>query len=103
MIAKITIIETRLPLGRIHPSITNHEQDAYETGVSEKGTNMPFESRQITNICRKEGIAPSIYYKWSKAFLAAGKRQLSGDTVDVLDFIDIFIGDFLRTNKDYKN
>jgi transposase len=35
----------------------------------------------IANICRKEGIAPSIYYKWSKAFLAAGKRQLSGDTV----------------------
>jgi len=28
---------------------------------------------------------------------------LSGDTVDVLDVIDIFIGDFLRTNKDYKN
>jgi transposase len=32
----------------------------------------------IANLCRKEGIAPS---KWSKAFLAAGKRQLSGDTV----------------------
>ena len=30
----------------------------------------------IANICRKEGIAPSIYYKWSKAFLEAGKRQL---------------------------
>ena len=35
----------------------------------------------IANICRKEGIAPSIYYKWSKAFLEAGKRQLSGDTI----------------------
>ena len=35
----------------------------------------------IANICRKEGIAPSIYYQWSKTFLAAGKRQLSGDTV----------------------
>lgn len=35
----------------------------------------------ITNICRKEGIAPSIYYKWSKAFLEAGKRQLNGDTI----------------------
>lgn len=33
------------------------------------------------NICRKEGIAPSIYYKWSKAFLEAGKRQLNGDTI----------------------
>jgi len=35
----------------------------------------------IANICRKEGIVPSIYYKWSKAFLEAGKRQLSGDTL----------------------
>jgi len=35
----------------------------------------------IANICRKEGIAPSIYYKWSKSFLEAGKRQLNGDTI----------------------
>jgi len=34
----------------------------------------------IANICRKEGIAPSIYYKW-KAFVEAGKRQLHGDTI----------------------
>ena len=35
----------------------------------------------VANICRKEGIAPSIYYKWSKTFLKAGKRQLNGDTI----------------------
>jgi transposase len=35
----------------------------------------------IANICRREGIAPGIYYKWSKVFLEAAKRQLSGDTV----------------------
>jgi len=35
----------------------------------------------IANICRKEGIAPSVYYKWSKAFLEAGKRKLTGDTL----------------------
>ena len=35
----------------------------------------------IANICRKEGLVPSIYYKWSKAFLEAGKRQLNGDTI----------------------
>ena len=29
---------------------------------------------------RREGIAESLYYKWSKEFLEAGKRQLSGDT-----------------------
>src|SRR5512139_200771 len=28
----------------------------------------------------REGIAPSMYYKWSKGFLEAGKRQLNGDT-----------------------
>lgn len=35
----------------------------------------------ISSLCRKEGIAPGIYYKWSKAFLEAGKRQLNGDTI----------------------
>jgi transposase len=34
----------------------------------------------IAEICRREGIAPSMYYKWSKGFLEAGKRQLNGDT-----------------------
>ena len=34
----------------------------------------------IVEICRREGIAPSMYYKWSKGFLEAGKRQLNGDT-----------------------
>jgi transposase len=35
----------------------------------------------IANICRREGIAPSMYYKWSKAFLEAGKQRLQGDTL----------------------
>jgi len=35
----------------------------------------------ISAICRREGIYPSVYYKWSKAFLEAGKRRLNGDTV----------------------
>ncbi len=34
----------------------------------------------ISEICRREGKAPSMYYKWSKGFLEAGKRQLNGDT-----------------------
>ena len=29
---------------------------------------------------RREGIAESLYYSWSKEFLEAGKRRLSGDT-----------------------
>ena len=35
----------------------------------------------IAAICRREGIAPSLYYKWSKAFLEAGKQRLQGDTL----------------------
>ena len=34
----------------------------------------------IASLCRREGIAQSLYYKWSKEFLEAGKRRLSGDT-----------------------
>jgi transposase len=34
----------------------------------------------ISELCRREGIAPSIYYKWSKSFLEAGKKRLMGDT-----------------------
>ena len=29
---------------------------------------------------RREGIAESMYYNWSKDFLEAGKRRLAGDT-----------------------
>ena len=34
----------------------------------------------IAALCRREGIAESLYDKWSKEFLEAGKRRLSGDT-----------------------
>ena len=34
----------------------------------------------IAELCRREGIAGSLYYSWSKEFLEAGKRRLSGDT-----------------------
>lgn len=34
----------------------------------------------IAELCRREGIAQSLYYKWSKDFLEAGKSRLAGDT-----------------------
>jgi len=34
----------------------------------------------IAELCRREGIAESLYYSWSKDFLEAGKKRLSGDT-----------------------
>jgi len=35
----------------------------------------------IAELCRKEGITDSTYYKWTKDFMEAGKRRLSGDTL----------------------
>lgn len=34
----------------------------------------------ISDLCRREGIHPTMYYSWSKTFLEGGKRRLSGDT-----------------------
>lgn len=34
----------------------------------------------IAELCRREGIATSLYYSWSKEFLEAGKKRLAGDT-----------------------
>ena len=33
----------------------------------------------IAELCRREGIHPNMYYKWSKDFLEAGKQRLVGD------------------------
>ena len=35
----------------------------------------------ISELCRREGIAASIYYKWSKNFLEAGKNGLTRSTI----------------------
>ena len=35
----------------------------------------------IAERCRREGIAQSLYYKWSKDFMEAGKKRLAGDIV----------------------
>ena len=34
----------------------------------------------VAELCRREGINPNIYYRWSKEFLEAGKKRLAGDT-----------------------
>lgn len=36
--------------------------------------------QSIAELCRREAIAESLYYSWSKEFLEAGKRRLAGDT-----------------------
>jgi len=37
--------------------------------------------QSVAELCRREGIAANLYYRWSKDFLEAGKKQLSGDTL----------------------
>ena len=34
----------------------------------------------IATLCRREGLNPNLYYRWSKEFLEAGKQRLVGDT-----------------------
>ena len=34
----------------------------------------------ISELARREGIAPTVYYRWSKAFLEAGKNGLTKET-----------------------
>ena len=35
----------------------------------------------IAELCRREGIASTLYYNWAKSFLEAGKSRLAGDTL----------------------
>jgi len=51
----------------------------------------------ISAICRKEGINPNLYYRWSKDFLEAGKRRLLGDTVREANSGEV---SYLRTEND---
>lgn len=53
----------------------------------------------IAELCRKEGIAQSLYYTWSKEFMEAGKRRLAGDTARAAtsdEVIGLSLASFLR-------
>ncbi len=43
----------------------------------------------IAELCRKEGIAQSLYYTWSKEFMEAGKKRLAGDTARAASSEDV--------------
>ena len=34
----------------------------------------------VVELCRREGIHPTIYYKWLKDFMEAGKSRLRGES-----------------------
>jgi transposase len=35
----------------------------------------------VSELCRREGIHPTIYYKWLKDFMEAGKGRMRGDAL----------------------
>jgi transposase len=36
---------------------------------------------RVSELCRREGIRPNVYYAWLKDFMEAGKTRLRADTV----------------------
>src|SRR4030095_766511 len=36
--------------------------------------------QSVAELCRREGLAPNFYYRWSKEFLEAGQKGLRGET-----------------------
>ena len=54
----------------------------------------------IAELCRKEGIAQNLYYRWSKDFLEAGKKRLSGDTARAANSDEV--KDLRRESRDLK-
>ena len=54
----------------------------------------------IAAICRREGINPNLYYRWSKDFLEAGKKRLNGDTAREANSCEV--SDLRRENDQLK-
>jgi transposase len=54
----------------------------------------------IAALCRREGIAANLYYRWSKDFLEAGKKRLQGDTVREANTSEV--QDLKKENTDLK-
>ena len=54
----------------------------------------------IAELCRREGIAQSLYYNWSKEFLEAGKKRLAGDTARAANSDEV--KDLRRESRDLK-
>ena len=52
----------------------------------------------ISELCRREGIPASAYYKWSKSFLQSGKNGLTRAVLVGKDF-----GDYLEAKGKEKN
>ena len=65
------------PEGGVRTALTMHHSAEDKIRIVLEG--LPGEE-SIAALCRREGIAESLYYSWSKEFLEAGKKRLAGDT-----------------------
>ena len=45
--------------------------------------------QSISELCRREGINPNLYYNWSKEFLEAGKQRLLGNSIRQADSTEV--------------
>jgi len=61
------------------PIINDEFGDVAVITLALQSADFPMDD-SIAELCRKEGIAQSLYYTWSKEFMEAGKRRLAGDT-----------------------
>ena len=55
------------------PAVLGRREDSDRAGGAPR-------EESIAALCRREGLAPNLYYRWSKEFLEAGKKRLLGDT-----------------------
>jgi transposase-like protein len=58
------------------------------------------DGKQVSELCRREGIKPNVYYSWLKDFMEAGKSRLQADTVR--DATRAEVDGFRRENEQLK-
>ena len=75
-------MSSRSKSGKIVRDIKRHTRRKYS---SEEKIRIVLEGLRgeasIAEICRREGMNPNVYYRWSRDFLEAGKKRLEGDTI----------------------
>jgi transposase len=54
----------------------------------------------VAELCRREGISESVYYRWSKEFLEAGKQRLVGNAKRQATSDDV--AELRRENEQFK-
>ena len=54
----------------------------------------------VSELCRREGIKPNVYYAWLKDFMEAGKARLQADTLR--DATRAEVDGFRRANEQLK-